>query len=100
MRFRFDGDLLFSTNDVVLLGKFRDLPAVSCVQRSAAKEVITEQNVLKSNKGAMGSQVGTITNRVTSMIEVRSRFEKGTKEWNELQYRITCGQAFQQDQTI
>jgi hypothetical protein len=44
----------------------------------------------------MGNQVGTITNYVTSMMEVQSHFEKDTKEYKELEYRIACGQLYQQ----
>lgn len=46
----------------------------------------------------MGNKVGTITNRVTAMMEVQSRFEKDTPEWKELEYRIACGQLFQQEE--
>ena len=46
----------------------------------------------------MGNQVGQITNRVTSMIEVLSRFKEGSNEYNDLLYRIECGQLHQQDE--
>lgn len=46
----------------------------------------------------MGNQVGTITNRVTGMMEVQARFSKDSKEWEELQYRIESGQLYQQDE--
>lgn len=46
----------------------------------------------------MGNKVGVITNRVTSMMEVQSKFEKGTPEYEELAYRITCGQTYQQNE--
>lgn len=68
------------------------------MQQSAEKVLINEDVVLQSNLNGMGNDVGTITNRVTSMIETQSHFEKGTKEWEELEYRITCGQTFQQDE--
>lgn len=32
------------------------------------------------------------------MIEVQSRFEKDSKEWNEMEYRIACGQLYQQEE--
>ena len=41
--------------------------------------------------------VGTITNYATSMYTVIINFEEGTSEWNELHYRITCMQDFQQN---
>ena len=57
-----------------------------------------EKEVKKTNKNGMGNQVGQITNRVTSMIEVLSRFEEGSNEYNDLLYRIECGQLHQQDE--
>lgn len=92
----YDGDILFSTNNAVLKRKFRETPAIECVQRTAPKIVITEKEVKKTNKNGMGNQVGTITNYVTSMMEVQSHFEKGSQEYQELEYRIACGQLFQQ----
>ena len=46
----------------------------------------------------MGNQVGTITNYVTSMMEVQSHFEKDSPEYKELEYRIECGQLYQQNE--
>lgn len=72
------------------------MPAIECVQRNAAKIIITEKEVKKTNKNGMGNDVGIITNYVTSMMEVQSNFRKDSKEYNELEYRIACGQLFQQ----
>lgn len=94
----YDGDLIFSTNNAVLKRKYRPLPAIECAQNTCEKIVITEKEIKKTNKNGMGNKVGTITNRVTSMMEVQSRFEKGTPEWDELDYRITCGQTYQQNE--
>ena len=44
----------------------------------------------------MGNQVGTITNYVTSMMEVLAKFPKDSEEYKTLEYRIECGQLFQQ----
>ena len=93
-----DGDLLFSTNNDVLIRKHRIMPAIDCVQKTADKIAISEPDILKSNLGGMGNNVGTITNRVTSMMETQSRFIKGSREWNELEYRILCGQDYQQNE--
>ena len=93
----YDGDILFTTNNPVLLRKHRELPAVVCAQSTAEKKLITEADILKSNKNGMGNDVGVITNRVTGMMEVQSRFPKGSREYNELAYRISSGQLYQQD---
>ena len=91
-----DSDILFSTNNAVLKRRYRKLPAIECVQRHASKTIITETEVKKTNKNGMGNQVGAITNYVTSMMEVQSHFEKDSKEYKELEYRIGCGQLYQQ----
>lgn len=92
----YDSDLNFSTNNAVLKRRYKLLPAIECVQRNAQKVVVTEKEVKKTNKNGMGNQVGTITNYVTSMKEVQAHFPKGSKEYNELEYRIECGQLYQQ----
>lgn len=43
-----------------------------------------------------GNEVGIVTNRVTSMFDVLAKFEKGTPEYEELMYRITVSQHYQQ----
>lgn len=93
-----DGDLLFSTNNSVLKRNYIPLPAIECVQSNAEKVIVTESEIKKTNKNGMGNQVGTITNNVTSMKEVQSRFKKGSKEYDELEYRMGCGQLFQQEE--
>ena len=93
-----DSDLNFSTNNSVMKRRYRYLPAIECVQRNAEKIVVTEAAVKKTNKAGMGNQVGTITNYVTSMMEVQSHFEKDSSEYKELEYRIECGQLYQQNE--
>lgn len=93
-----DGDILFSTNNKILLKRHRQLPAICCAQSKADKVLIKESDIKKTNKNGMGNQVGTITNRVTAMMEVQSRFSPDSKEYQELEYRIACGQLYQQDE--
>ena len=93
-----DGDILFSTNNNILLKKHRKLPAIQCYQRNAEKVIVTEKEILTTNKNGMGNKVGAITNRVTAMMEVLSHFPLGTKEYQELEYRIACGQLYQQNE--
>lgn len=91
-----DGDILFSTNNRVLVDNFIKLPAIECVQNNAEKKIINEKEIKITNKNGMGNQVGTITNYVTSMMEVLSHFQKESDEYKTLEYRIECGQLFQQ----
>ena len=68
-----------------------------CEQKSTSKEIVTESKLRKANKNGFGNDVGTITNRVTAMFDVLAQFEKETPEYEELMYRIYCGQAYQQE---
>ena len=94
----YDSDILFSTNNDVLLRKHVKLSSIHCAQNNTEKVIITEAAIKKTNKNGMGNQVGTITNRVTAMMEVQSHFDPGTREYEELSYRIACGQLYQQDE--
>lgn len=92
-----DGDSILTTDNEVLLKKWRRTPAIFCVQRKAQKAVITEENLALSNKNGFGDEIGTITNRITSMYDVRTKFPKDSEQYKTLEYRIKCGQLLQQD---
>ena len=68
-----------------------------CIQRKADKIVITEESLIQANINSFGDEIGTTTNRITGMFEVQSQFDEGSKEYKELDYRIKCGQLFQQN---
>lgn len=91
-----DGDILFTTNNKILVDKHRQLPALDCQQRKAPKTIPTEDAIAKSNKKGFKNKVGSITNIGTSMLNLQSGFEKNSKEWDELEYRVICIQHFQQ----
>lgn len=93
-----DGDILFSTNNKILKDRHIMLPAILCAQQNAQKVIINETDIKKTNKNGMGNKVGTITNRVTAMMEVLANFNKDSLEYKELEYRIACGQLYQQDE--
>ena len=93
-----DGDILFSTNNKVLLRCHKKLLAIVCAQNNTPKVIVNEAYIKKTNKNGMGNQVGKITNRVTAMMEVQSHFKKDSDEYRELEYRIACGQLYQQDE--
>jgi hypothetical protein len=92
-----DGDMAFLTDDPILVERLVPLPALTCVQRKAAKKVVEEADIVQSNINSFGDDIGRITNRITSMFEVQSRFEPGSREHEVLSYRIKCGQLLQQD---
>lgn len=92
-----DGDLIFITDNEVLLEKHRELPAIMCIQRKGEKVIINEDNLIQSNINSFGDDIGKITNKITSMFDVQSQFDKGSREYKELEYRIMCGQLYQQN---
>lgn len=91
-----DGDILFTTNNQILVDKHRTLPALDCQQRKAPKMLPTDENIAASNKKGFKNKVGSITNVGTSMLNLQSKFEPGSPEWEELEYRVICIQHFQQ----
>lgn len=93
----FDGDLVMLTDNPVLLRRYKSMPALMCIQRKAGKRIVKDEDLIRSNIESFGNEIGQTTNRITSMYEVRSGFAPGTKEYNELSYRIMCGQLYQQN---
>lgn len=92
-----DSDQVLTTNNPVLLKNTRELDAVLCIQKSAPKKIVKENDLIKANKNGFGDAIGSTTNKVTGMIDVASSFEKESEEYKELQYRIICGQNYQQN---
>lgn len=94
--FDFDGDLLFTTNNPVLLRTHKNLPALNCIQYKAAKKAVTEEDVIIANKLGFGSKIGQITNRITCMTSLMANYSEEDEEYKILKYRTQCGQAQQQ----
>ena len=92
-----DGDLVMLTDNDILVNKLKVLPALMCVQRKAKKKIVTEADAVQSTLDSFGDVIGKTSNWITSMFDVQSQFEKGSKEYQELDYRIKCGQLFQQN---
>lgn len=93
----FDGDLIFSTDNDVLIKNKRETPTLLCVQKKGEKKIPTEDDLAESNAAGFGNDVGSTTNHITSMGDVQSQFEPGSREYEELDYRIMCGQLYQQN---
>ncbi|MFD3258791.1 hypothetical protein ACE3MQ_09295 [Paenibacillus lentus] len=92
-----DGDAVLTTNNKVLLDSIEKLPAIVCVQKIAEKKIVTEADAIQANKNSFGDEIGKVTNRITSMFDVRAKFPKESKEYKTLTYRIQCGQNYQQN---
>lgn len=92
-----DGDLVFTTDNRVLVECHKQLPTLMCAQRRAKKCIPTEEDIIRSNIATFGDDIGKITNHITSMFDVIAQYEVGSREYEVLDYRIKCGQKFQQD---
>lgn len=92
-----DGDTAMCTDNPIIVKNTRELPTIICLQKRAEKKIPTEEDIITANKLAFNDDIGTITNRVTSMFEVQAGFESTSPEYKELEYRIMCGQNFQQN---
>ena len=92
-----DGDLVMLTDNSVLVNRLKELPSLMCVQRNAKKKVVTEEDSIQANIASFGDDIGKTTNWITSMFDVQAQFEKGSPEYEILDYRIKCGQLFQQN---
>lgn len=93
----FDSDTVMLTDNSVLVRKAVPSPAIMCAQKKVEKSVPTEQDMIDSNIKSFGTEIGQITNRITSMFEVQASFDRSSAEYKELDYRIKCGQLLQQD---
>ena len=64
---------------------------------AAEKRRVTQADLIQANINSFGDEIGAITNRITSMFEVQARFAPGSEAYQTLDYRIKCGQLFQQN---
>lgn len=92
-----DGDMFFTTNNKIIVEHTLNSTTIECMQRKAEKIIPTERDMVHANKLAFGDEIGTTTNRITSMIERQALFDKDSEEYKVLDYRIKCGQHFQQN---
>lgn len=93
-----DGDLLYTTDNEVLLRNWHQSPAITCIPETSNKVCPTEWDLLQSNKNGFGNAVGSITNRITAMYDIRALYSKDSEEYKNLTYRTQCGVLFQQSE--
>lgn len=93
-----DGDILFTTTSQALMRNQTNLPALRCIQRKAAKKVVTEEDLVQSNLQGFGSQIGQITNRCTAITSLMANYPRDSKEYQILKYRTQCFQNGQQNE--
>ena len=93
----FDGDTNMITDDPIIVKETRNERTIICVQKKADKVVPSEEDIIQANKLAFNDDIGTITNRITSMFEIQAGFDEDSEEYKTLDYRIKCGQQLQQN---
>lgn len=82
---------MLTDNETVLAG-IGDTLTIFCVQRSAKKKVVAEEDLIESNIAGFGDAIGQTTNRITGMYDVKSGYAPDSREAQELEYRIMSGQ--------
>lgn len=92
----FDGDTIFTTDNEIIKKGVVPSPAIFCIQKAAAKKICTEDDFIKADKLSFGDEIGSITNRITTMFDILAKFEPSSEEYKELEYRIMTGQHYQQ----
>ena len=92
-----DGDTNMDTDNPIILKHTKNSPTIICTQRKADKVIPDEHSIVEANKLAFNDDIGTVTNRVTTMIEVQSNPNLTQEMYDELCDRIMCGQLYQQN---
>lgn len=92
-----DGDMFFTTDNKIIVEHTLNSTTIECMQRKAEKIIPTESDMVQANKLAFGDEIGSTTNRITAMIERQAAFDRNSKEYKMLEYRIMCGQHYQQN---
>ena len=65
--------------------------------KKGEKKIPTEVVLAESIAAGVGIDGGATSYHITSMGDVQSQFEPGSREYEELDYRIMCGQLYQQN---
>ena len=91
-----DGDTNMDTDNPIILRRTKNSPTIVCVQHKADKVIPDDTSIIESNKLAFNDDIGTVTNRVTTMIERQANSDLPDEAYNELSDRIMCGQHYQQ----
>lgn len=94
----YDGDLIFTTDNSIILNSISEEKTIICEQNQSIKTIPTEKEIIESNIKTFGNKIGSITNKITEMVDIQSKFGKGSQEYETLEYRIRCGQMLQQNE--
>lgn len=85
----YDMDIIATTdNPIVLSGVDRNSLPVTYQKKLSQKIEFTEEDLYKADLLAFGSEIGSITNKSTSMYAMLPLFEEGSKEREEIEKRL------------
>lgn len=85
----FDMDILASTNNKTIInGVYKDSLPVTYQKKTTSKIKFTEEDLYKADLLAFGSDIGTITNKSTSMYAMLPNFKKDSNEYKEIEKRL------------
>lgn len=94
----FDSDTFMTTDNKVLVEKYRHLPAVDCVSKKPDKIVPTEDDFVRSEKRGFNDQIGAITNKGTGQKSMQAAYSEDSEEYKILEYRSICCVQLQQSE--
>lgn len=94
----YDADTFMTTDNPVLLRRYRLLPAIDCVANKPVKKVPTENDFVVSEKRGFNDQIGSITNKGTGQKSMQAAYPEGSKEYEELGKRAICCVQLQQSE--
>lgn len=94
----FDSDTFMTTDNKILVEKYRYLPAIDCISKKPDKIIPTEDDFVRSEKRGFNDQIGSITNKGTGQKSMQAAYAPGSEEYEILEYRSICCVQLQQSQ--
>lgn len=84
-----DGDLLLTTDNEYLIASIdRSLKPITYEKSTVKEQTLTYKNLYKMDSRGFNTKIGVITNLATSLLCLRSQYDKDSKEYKELTRRI------------
>lgn len=92
----YDSDTFMTTDNKILVQKYRHLPAIDCVSKKPDKIIPTEDDFVRSEKRGFNDQIGSITNKGTGQKSMQAAYAPDSEEYKILEYRSICCVQLQQ----
>jgi len=92
---RFDGDIIFSTSDSIVIKGIQGGNPISYDKPKAKKFLISNQSLFESDGFSFGSKIGFITNISSTFHAMLSDFETDSPEYMEIKKRLKLLRMYQ-----